>query len=150
MKGNFIKMDYYTNQQSRKGFLNSLRPLLTAGLPLMKSVLTLLAENFFNISIISSNVSNRCSYSKKINQESRTTELTTSNEEMEDIIKIVKSLKQSGLMMKGISETIKNETEEQKGRFISMLLAASVLGGPLTVAEAIIAGEGVIRAAPNF
>ena len=116
----------------------------------MKSVLTLLAENFFNISIISSNVSNRCSYSKKINQESRTTELTTSNEEMEDIIKIVKSLKQSGLMMKGISETIKNETEEQKGRFISMLLAASVLGGPLTVAEAIIAGEGVIRAAPNF
>ena len=43
---------------------------------------------------------------------SRTTALTISNEEMEDIIKIVKSLKESGLMMKGICETIKNETEE--------------------------------------
>ena len=52
--------------------------------------------------------------------------------------------------MKGISETIKNETEEQKGGFISMLLASSILGGQLTGTEAIIAGEGVIRAAPNF
>ena len=64
---------------------------MTAGLPLMKSVLTLLAKTFFNISIISSNVSNRCSYSKKIHG-SRTTALTISNEEIEDIIKIVKSL----------------------------------------------------------
>ena len=81
---------------------------------------------------------------------SRTTALTISNEEMEDIIKIVKSLKESGLMMKGICETIKNETEEQKEGFLSMLLAASILGGPLTGTEAIIAGEGVIRATQNF
>ena len=81
---------------------------------------------------------------------SRTTALTVSNEEMEDIIKIVKSLKESGLMMKGICETIKNETEEQKEGFLSMLLAASILGGPLTGTEAIIAGEGVIRATQNF
>ena len=81
---------------------------------------------------------------------SRTTALTISNEEMEDIIKIVKSLKESGLMMKGICETIKNETEEQKEGFLSMLLAASILGGPLRGTEAIIAGEGVIRATQNF
>ena len=53
-----------------------------------------------------------------------------SNEEMEDIMKIVKSLEQSGLLIKGIRETIKNEAKEQKGEFPSMLLgtlAASML-----------------------
>ena len=41
---------------------------------------------------------------------------------MEDIMKIVKSLKESGLLIQGISETIKNEAKEQKGRFLPMLL----------------------------
>ena len=41
---------------------------------------------------------------------------------MEDIIKIVKSLEESGLLIKGISETIKNEAKGQKGGFLSMLL----------------------------
>ena len=53
---------------------------------------------------------------------------------MEDIMKIVKSLEKSGLPVKGISETIKNETKEQKGGFLSMLLgtlAASILGSAL-------------------
>ena len=53
-----------------------------------------------------------------------------SNEEMEGIMKIVKSLEQSGLLIKGIRETIKNEAKEQKGEFPSMLLgtlAASML-----------------------
>ena len=48
---------------------------------------------------------------------------------MEDIMKIVKSLKESGLLIQGISETIKNEAKEQKGRFLPMLLgtlAASI------------------------
>ena len=40
------------------------------------------------------------------------TTLIISNEEMNDIIKIVKSLKESGLLIKGISQTIKNETKE--------------------------------------
>ena len=44
-----------------------------------------------------------------------------SNEEMEDIMKKIKSLEESGLLIKGISETIKYEAKEQKGRFISML-----------------------------
>ena len=40
---------------------------------------------------------------------------------MENIIKIVKSLEDSGLLLKGVSETIQNEAKEQKGEFITML-----------------------------
>ena len=53
---------------------------------------------------------------------------------MEDIMKTVKSLKESRLLIKRISETIKNEAKEQKGEFFSMLLgilAASILGNVL-------------------
>ena len=48
--------------------------------------------------------------------------LIISNEEMDDIMKIVKSLEDSGLLIKGISETIKNDAKEQKRGFLSMLL----------------------------
>ena len=48
---------------------------------------------------------------------------------MEDIIKIVKSHEDSGLLLKGISETIQNETKEQKWRFLCMLLG--MLGASL-------------------
>ena len=41
---------------------------------------------------------------------------------MEDILKIVRSLEDSGLLLKGVSETIQNEAKKQKGRFLSMLL----------------------------
>ena len=43
--------------------------------------------------------------------------LMISNEKMEDIMKIVKSLEESGLLVKGINETIKNETKQQKEDF---------------------------------
>ena len=43
------------------------------------------------------------------------------NEEMNDIIKIVESLEKSELLVKGVSEAIKNEAKEQKGRFLGML-----------------------------
>ena len=48
--------------------------------------------------------------------------LIISNDEMKDIIRIVKSLEDSGLLMEGVSETIQNEAKEQKGGFLSMLL----------------------------
>ena len=73
---------------------------------------------------------------------SETTTLIISNDEMEDIIKIVKSLEDSGLLLKGVSETIQNEEKKQKGVFLSMLLrtlSASLLGNML-------AGKGIIRA----
>ena len=44
-----------------------------------------------------------------------------SNEEMHDIMKIVKSLEKSGSLIKGVSETVKNEAKEQKGRILGML-----------------------------
>ena len=77
---------------------------------------------------------------------SGTTALIISNEEMEDVMKIVKSFEESGLLIKGIGEAIKNEAKEQKGGFIPILLgtlAASILGNTLT-------GEGVIRTGQNF
>ena len=48
---------------------------------------------------------------------SRTTALIISNEEKEDMINIVKLLEEKGLLIKGISETIKNEAKGQEGRF---------------------------------
>ena len=88
-----------------------------------------------------------------MNVTSRTTALIISNEEMEDIIKIVKSLEESGLLIKGISETIKNEAKEQKYGFFSMLLgtlAASILRNALTGKGVIRAREGKIRAGQDF
>ena len=52
----------------------------------------------------------------------QTTTLIISNDEMGDMIKIVKSLEDSGLSLKGVSETIQNEAKEQKEGFLSMLL----------------------------
>ena len=57
--------------------------------------------------------------------------LIISNDEIHDIIKIVKYLEDSGLLVKGISETIQNEVKEQTGGFLSTLLGtlgASLLG----------------------
>ena len=68
-------------------------------------------------------------------------------------MKMVKSLKESGLLMKWISETTKNETKEQKGWFLPMLLgtlAASMLESVLTRRGEIRAGDGTIRADENF
>ena len=69
------------------------------------------------------------------------TTLIISNDEIEDFIKILKSLEDSGLLLKGVTETVKNEVKEQKGGFLSMLLGtsgASLLGNFLT-------GKGINR-----
>ena len=69
---------------------------------------------------------------------------------MNYVMKIVKSLEQSRLLIKRVSETIKNEAKEQKGRFLRMLLGTlvgSLLGNLLTVKGTIRAGGGTIRAA---
>ena len=70
------------------------------------------------------------------------TALITSNNGIEDIIKIVKSLEGSGLLLEGVSKTAQNEVKEQKGGFLSVLLGtlgASLLGNLLT-------GRGIYRA----
>ena len=53
---------------------------------------------------------------------SGTTTLIISNDKIGDILKIVKPLKDSGILLKGVSETIKDEAKEQHGGFLSMLL----------------------------
>ena len=81
------------------------------------------------------------------------TTLIISNEEMNDTMKIVKFLEEFGLLIKGVSETIKNEAKEQKGGFLEMLLenlGASSLGNILSGKDAIRAGKGAIRADENF
>ena len=74
-----------------------------------------------------------------------------SNEEINGIIiKIVKSLEESGLLIKDVSETIKNEAKEQKVGFLGMLLGtlgASLLGNLLIGKSTIRSGEGTVRAA---
>ena len=126
---------------------------MTAVLPLMKSVLTPLAKSVFLPLPLSSGMSAADAEIQKKIYGSGTTALIISNEEMEDIMKIVKLLEESGLLIKGISETIKNEAKKQKGGFLLMLLrtlAASLLGSELTGRGVIRAGEGTIRAGENF
>ena len=68
---------------------------------------------------------------------------------MQDLLKIVKSLEDSGLLIDEITETVKNEVKDQKGGFLSMLLGtlgASLLGNMLAGRGVIRAGEGAIRA----
>ena len=84
---------------------------------------------------------------------SGTTALIISNEEMEDIMKMVKSVEESRSLIKGISQTIKNEAKEQKERFLPILLgtlAVSILGNALSGRGAITASEETIRAASPF
>ena len=62
------------------------------------------------------------------------TALIIPNEETEDIMKIVKSLDDSGLLMEGVNQTLKNETKEQRGEFLGMVvgtLGAALLGNVL-------------------
>ena len=76
---------------------------------------------------------------------SGTTTLIISNEEMNDIIKIVQTLEDSNILLKGVTKTIKNETKEQKGGFLSMLLGtlgASLLGNLLIGKRIVRAGSG--------
>ena len=81
------------------------------------------------------------------------TTLIISNEEMNDIIKRVKSPEESGLLIKNVGQTIKNRTKEQKGGLLEMLLGifgASLPRNLLTDKNTIRAGEGTVRAGQDF
>ena len=76
--------------------------------------------------------------------------LIIEQEDMNDIMKIIEALENSGILLKGVSKTIENETKDQKGGFFSMLLGtlgAILLGNLLTGGKGIMrAGEGIVRA----
>ena len=132
------------------GFLGRLLgPLLKTGLPLIKKPL---AESvLIPLGLTAAASAADAGIHKKIlgsglNRSSscapHNTVLIISNDEIEDIIKIVKSLEDSGLLLKGVTETVQNEVKEQKEGFLSMLLGtlgASLLGNLLT-------GRGIYKA----
>ena len=109
------------------GFLGRLLgPLLKTVLPLMKNVIKPLAKSL-SVRINCSSISSNAGIHKKILGSDKHTSdsasrnnaiLIISNDEMKDIIKIVKSLEDSGLLFKGVSETIQNEPKEQRGDFV--------------------------------
>ena len=139
------------------GFLGRLLgPLIRTGLPLMKSVMKPLAKSvLLPLGLAAAASAADAGIHKKVlgSGHNNNTNLIISNDEMDDIFKIVKSLEDSGLLLKDVSETIQNEAKEQRGGFLSMLLGtlgASLLGDLLTKklsGKGIIkGGEGVIRA----
>ena len=75
---------------------------------------------------------------------------------MNDIMKIVQALKDSNILLKGVTKAIKSETKEQKGEFLSILLGslgASLLGNLLSAKGIIVRagsgdkkGKGIVRA----
>ena len=92
-------------------------------------------------------------YKKKIHGSGATKgagiKLIIEQEDMNDIMKIIKALENSGILLKGVRKTIENETKEQRGGFLSMLLGtlgASLLGNLLTGKGMMRAGEGIARA----
>ena len=116
------------------GFLGKgLGSLLKTGLPLMKNVVKPLAKSVLiplGLTAVAS-AADAGIHKKILGSGHNNTTLIISNDEMEDIIKIVKSLEDSGLLLKGVSETIQNEAKEQRRGFLSMLLVtlgASLLG----------------------
>ena len=138
------------------GFLGRLLDsLLRRGLPLMKSVIKTLAKSVLVPSRLTAAASAADAgiHKKILGPGHNNTTLTISNDEMGDILKIVKSLEDSGVLIKGASETIQHEAKEQRGGFLSMLLGtlgASLLNDLLTKnlsgKGTIRAGEGVLRA----
>ena len=76
--------------------------------------------------------------------------LIIEQEDMKDIIKIIEALENSDILLKGVNKTIENETKEQRGGFLNMLLAtlgASLLGNLLTGGKGIMrAGNGIVPA----
>ena len=122
------------------GFLGNLLsklagPLMKVAMPLAKNVLAPLGLTAA-MSAIDGSI-------KKKMLGSGTTTLIISNDEMNNIIKIVKSLENSGVLLKAVNETIQHEAKEQRGGFLSILLGtlgASLLGNLLT------GGKDVVRA----
>ena len=131
------------------GFLGRLLgPLLKTGLPLKGNLLKPLAKSvLIPLRLTGTSSATDAAIHKKIFGSSVAT-LIISNEEMNDVMKIVNSLEESDLLIKGVNEAIKNEAEEQKGGFLGMLfctLGASFSESLFTAKGTIRAGEGTSR-----
>ena len=132
------------------GFLGKLLsklagPLMKVALPLAFS-LPLALPSPLSLTVAMSAIDG--SIQKKIHGSG--VKLIIEQEDMNDIMKIIEALENSGTLLKGITKTIENETKEQKGGFLSMLLGtlgASLLGNVLGGGKGIMrAGDGIVRA----
>ena len=115
-----------------------LGPLQKTGLPLMKNLLKPLAKSVSIPWGLTASATDAAIQKKIFGS---------------GMMKIVKSLEESGLLIEGFSETIKTEVKEQTVGFLSILLVtlvASLLGSLLTGKGTIRAGEGTIRAGQDF
>ena len=129
-----------------EGFLgkllsNLVGPLMKVALPLAKYVLAPLGFTAAMSAIDGS-------IQKKIHGSG--IKLIIEEEDMKDIMKSIEALENSGILLKGVSKTVENETKEQRGAFLSMLLGtlgSSLLGNLLTGGKGIMrAGDGILRA----
>ena len=121
------------------GFLGSLLSKLAG--PLMKTAVPVAKNVLAPLGITAATSTIDAEIQKKIHGSGNTT-LIISNEEMNDIIKIVQALEDSNILLKGVTKIIEDETKEQKGGFLSMLLGslrATLLGNLLS-------GKGIARA----
>ena len=113
-----------------------LGPLLKIGLPLIKSVIKPLAKSvLIPLGLTAAASAADAGIHKKLLGSGNNTTLIISNHEKEYVIKIVNSLEDSSLLLKGVTESVQNEIKEQKGGFVSMLLGtlvANLLGNLLT------------------
>ena len=127
------------------GFLDKLLsklagPLMKVALPLAKNVLAPLGLTAAMSAIDGSIQKNIYGSGVK---------LIIEQEDMNDM-KIIEALENSGILLKGVTKTVENETKEQRGGFLGMLLetlGASLLGNLLTGGKGIMrAGDGIVRA----
>ena len=127
------------------GFLGKLLsklagPLMRVAMPLARNVLAPLGLTGAT-SVIDGSIQ------RKIHDSG--VKLIIEQEDMNDVMKIIEALESSGILLKGVSKTIENETKEQRGGFLSMLfrtLGASLLGNSLTGKGIMRAGDGIVRA----
>ena len=117
-------------------------------LPLVKNVITPIAKSvLIPLGLTAAASAADAGIHQKILVSGNTT-LTISNKDIEDLIKIVKSLEDSGLLLKGVPESVQNEVKEQKGGLLTMLLGrlgASLLGNLLTGTGVNRKGKGIHR-----
>ena len=133
------------------GFLDRLiGPLLKTGLPLIKSVIKPLAKSVLTLlgltaaaSVAGTGIHKKIlgPGNRPLSSASHMTTLIISNDEIGDIIKIVKSLEEN-LLLKRVTQTVQNEVKEKKGGFLSTLLGA--LGASLS--RNLLTGKGIYRA----
>ena len=127
------------------GFLGKLLSKLAG--PLMKVAMPLPKNGLAPLGLTAAMSAIDGSIQKKMRGES--IKLVIEQEDMNDIMKTIEALENSGILLKGVKKTIENETKEQRGGFLSMLLGtlgASLLGNLLNGKGIMRAGKGIVCA----